>query len=317
MSNRIDLYLPQINELAVSALQLQVFLDGKLCKHLDVTEIVRDSLEQSYARLRCSSDNIPAMASRIEIYQLYDEGIGEVKLNRLLVFAGTVEGIDKSISAKLGSTEVIARDHLAKLERVTVSGQTFHTGQYGLAEIMHSLLSEYIIAGECVVPEVERLMAMTLGQKVSGFDVNGLDVIVALENCCEEAGILFKFVPVMLGESALQAIVFYRPGMGRSVELNLQRKGERLSLSQTNICQIESVRDNFAVGDLDFEEIVVSTPIVAMHYYVGDKVICSPDSRDILGVKSDNRSIFWIERAEMDIEKQCTRLRILRRRRGA
>jgi len=317
MSNRIDLYLPQVNELAVSALRLPVYLDGKLCEHLEVADIVRDSVEYSFARLRCSGDNIPAMASRVEIYQLYDEGIGQVRLNRLLVFAGNVEGIDKSTSAKQEIAEVIARDHSARLERVIVADQTFDTGQYGLAEIMHSLLSEYVIAGECVVPEVDRLKAMTQGQVVSELDVNGFDVIAALEKCCGETGVLFKFAPVTLGEITSQAIVFYRPGMGRSVELNLQRKGERLSLSQTNICQIESLRDIYTAGDIDFEEIVVSTPVAAMHYHVGDRCVCSPDSRDIIGVKSDNRSVFWVERVEMDIEKQCTRLRILRRRLGA
>jgi hypothetical protein len=62
------------------------------------------------------------------------------------------------------------------------------------------------------------------------------------------------------------------------------------------------------------ETIDVETPIVATHYEVGDRVIPSPDSRNIIGIRSDNRSIFWIDRVSMDFEKQSTNLKVLRRR---
>jgi len=59
----------------------------------------------------------------------------------------------------------------------------------------------------------------------------------------------------------------------------------------------------------------IQTPYLILDYQVGDKVTSSPESRDLLGCRTDNRSICWIERVQMDFEKQCTNLRIIRRRR--
>jgi hypothetical protein len=41
-----------------------------------------------------------------------------------------------------------------------------------------------------------------------------------------------------------QAIVFYKSGIGRAVELNCQRDGEQFSISKTNIVRLHS-RKNF------------------------------------------------------------------------
>ncbi len=62
------------------------------------------------------------------------------------------------------------------------------------------------------------------------------------------------------------------------------------------------------------ETIDVETPVAGLYYNCGDGVTCSPDSRDVLGVRRDSRSLFWIERVAMDFQKQQTKLRILRRR---
>lgn len=62
------------------------------------------------------------------------------------------------------------------------------------------------------------------------------------------------------------------------------------------------------------ENIDIQTPLVIFDYRPGDKVISSPESRDYLGCKLDNRSIYWIERVQMDFVHQCTRLFIARRR---
>jgi hypothetical protein len=58
----------------------------------------------------------------------------------------------------------------------------------------------------------------------------------------------------------------------------------------------------------------VQTPYLILDYQIGDKVTSSPESRDLLGCKTDSRSIFWIERVQMDFEKQCSNLRVVRRR---
>ena len=62
------------------------------------------------------------------------------------------------------------------------------------------------------------------------------------------------------------------------------------------------------------ETIDVQTPLVAMNYEVGGRVTAGCDGRDILGIVADSRSLFWVERVQMDFEKQSTDLRILRRR---
>ncbi|MFC1676916.1 hypothetical protein ACFL3G_07635 [Planctomycetota bacterium] len=58
----------------------------------------------------------------------------------------------------------------------------------------------------------------------------------------------------------------------------------------------------------------VQTPCLAFDYQVGDRVTCSPGSRDMLKCRIDNRSISWIKRVQMDFDEQCTNLKIVRQR---
>ena len=62
------------------------------------------------------------------------------------------------------------------------------------------------------------------------------------------------------------------------------------------------------------EKIKVNSAILSLHYNPGDKIIPSPDSRDILGIRRDQRSQFVIEKVVMDVEKQQTQLEIVRKR---
>jgi len=58
----------------------------------------------------------------------------------------------------------------------------------------------------------------------------------------------------------------------------------------------------------------LQTPTLALHFEPGDRVTLSPDSRDLLSVRRDNRSLVWIERVQMDFKNQCTRLKVVRQR---
>ena len=80
---------------------------------------------------------------------------------------------------------------------------------------------------------------------------------------------------------------------------------ERLHAYVSGICE----RNRKPIETIDAE-----TTILGLHYIIGDRVTCSPDSRDVLGIRRDNRSRFVIERVEMDFTKQTTRLRIERKR---
>ncbi len=62
------------------------------------------------------------------------------------------------------------------------------------------------------------------------------------------------------------------------------------------------------------ETIDLQTPCFEFDYRVGDKVVTGVDSRDLLGCGRDNRSVCRVERVVMDFEKQCTNLKIVRKR---
>lgn len=58
----------------------------------------------------------------------------------------------------------------------------------------------------------------------------------------------------------------------------------------------------------------VQTPSLAFDYQLGDKIVTSPESRDLLARRSDNRSRSRIVRVHIDFRKQCTNLKIIRER---
>jgi hypothetical protein len=62
------------------------------------------------------------------------------------------------------------------------------------------------------------------------------------------------------------------------------------------------------------ETVDVQTPYLAFDYRVGDAVTCSPESRDLLSCRGDNRSVSRITRVQMDFRNQCTNLKIMRQR---
>jgi len=58
----------------------------------------------------------------------------------------------------------------------------------------------------------------------------------------------------------------------------------------------------------------IQTPSLMFDCQVNDIVSTSPESRDLLSCQSDNRSVSRIARVQMDFEKQCTNLKIVRKR---
>jgi len=76
----------------------------------------------------------------------------------------------------------------------------------------------------------------------------------------------------------------------------------------------ELVRQTAAASAATIETVDVNTPTLVLDYWVGDRVTCSPESRDLLSGKSDNRSKSQIVRVRMDLANQCTNLKIVRQR---
>jgi len=68
-------------------------------------------------------------------------------------------------------------------------------------------------------------------------------------------------------------------------------------------------------GGFKTELLQVKTMVLSPIFSPGDRVITGADSRDILGVKYDNRSICWLEKAEMDFANQQTILTAVKKRR--
>ncbi len=112
------------------------------------------------------------------------------------------------------------------------------------ADVILYLLCEYLPTGELALPDEKRLRAIAAGESVRDLDVTRLNLLDALGRCCEQAGLEFKFVPRLCESGPGQAIVFYRRGCGRSVELNLQQSGERLSISKTNVWKVTGSRSS-------------------------------------------------------------------------
>jgi hypothetical protein len=124
------------------------------------------------------------------------------------------------------------------------SGESMQGRLWTYAEVIYYLLCEHAPAGQIKTPSFSRLQALTENQIVRDLDVTGLNLVEALHRCCERIGLKFKFVPRMSDNGPGQAIVFYRAGTGRVVELNCQPAGEQFSISKTNIAQLHS-RKNF------------------------------------------------------------------------
>jgi hypothetical protein len=76
----------------------------------------------------------------------------------------------------------------------------------------------------------------------------------------------------------------------------------------------EFIRHRAAVSGGTIETVDIKTPFLAFDYRVGDIVSTSPESRDLLSCRSDNRSTSRITRVQMDFKKQCTNLKIVRQR---
>jgi hypothetical protein len=121
-------------------------------------------------------------------------------------------------------------------KRYTIFGaETSQSRLWRYAEVIDYLLSEYLPSGQLQRPGIEQLNKISDSQFARDLDVTGQSLMEALQRCCERIGLEFQFVPRFVGTDATQAIVFYRRGTGRTVELDCQRAGEPLSISKTNI----------------------------------------------------------------------------------
>jgi len=134
-------------------------------------------------------------------------------------------------------------------------------------------------------------------------------------NCVVADGPVDSTVPVVEHIITLPRQFKYRKVSGQSIFAN--SSDDTLGVpdeADDSIALYEFVRKRAQVASETIETVDVQTPYLAFDYRIGDRVSTSPESRDLLGCKSDNRSVSWIEQVQMDFEKQCTNLKIVRKR---
>jgi len=178
-------------------------------------------------------------------------------LRRITVYGQRVGDSDGSSLLLAGVDTVFNPDGKANAgpEPMMVDGRSYtvfcaeqsQAESWSYAEVIDYLLCEYLPGGQLQTIGIEQLRALTEDQIVRDLDVTGLNVIEALHRCCQRIGLRFKFIPRPVPVGPGQAIVFYKEGMGRAVELNCQRAGEQLSISKTNIAALSSRRNLWPV----------------------------------------------------------------------
>jgi hypothetical protein len=163
----------------------------------------------------------------------------------------------------------------ANPEPIEVNGKSYTTfcaeppqGKlWSYAEVIDYLLCEYLVTGQLQTPDIGQLRVLTENQVVRDLDVTGLNLIEALHRCCERIGLRFKFVPRLVPTGPGQAIVFYKAGTGRTVELNCQQAGEQFSISKTNIASLHSKKSFWPIthkyiGQGDFKVVEATFELV-------------------------------------------------------
>jgi hypothetical protein len=227
-----------------------------------------------------------AAGKSVSILQFYNGSAPDISIADFCIFTGQIEEVHKKFSADGQTLKIIARDFSAILKRFTVYGRQVvgiggstifldsidtvfnedgkpnainsdnktvfcaepsQSKFWSYAEAIRYLLCKYLPDGQLQMPPIELLAELTGNQMVRDLDVTGMDLLEALHRCCEDVGLKFKFVPRPVPTGSAQAIVFFKETSGRTVELNCQPAGERLSASKTDAAAFDSRRNFWPV----------------------------------------------------------------------
>jgi hypothetical protein len=145
MTNTIDLFQPEFQQLALPAATAAVFLDGALCEDLEPIEIVRSGWpEFGWVRLSYRGQGLGtppsppdppaaglsewsqdwfAMGKAVRLCQLYNGAPPSVAVAGLPLFVGQIEAIETTIGGDGERIEIVAKDFSAVLRRITVYGR--------------------------------------------------------------------------------------------------------------------------------------------------------------------------------------------------
>jgi hypothetical protein len=237
-------------------------------------------LSQCYSRIPpgVATAHLPVFVGQIEGMEVATDGGSEsvaivardysAVLRRITVYGRHVlQGTGStSLWSGLETTFNPGGQANASVGMVTHEGKTYAAfcanaaaaASWGCAEVMSYLLGAYLPTGCLYWPGLDQLRALTDRRRVRDLDVTGLSLLEALHRCCLSAGLQFQFAPRLVETGPRQAIVFYPNGRGRTVELNCQPVGDRLSVSRTNIAALRSAREFYPsthryIGQGDFK----------------------------------------------------------------
>lgn len=138
MSNRIDFFQPQCNELSVGAAAANVYLDGQWCDFLvpekitlaadpDFNQAVLTYYPKDSSLLPEEINSLVRCGQRVVLKSIYDAGIGVTSPQEVPIFAGFVEQIDMDISSNQQKVTIIAKDFSARLGRKMVYGRNIYS----------------------------------------------------------------------------------------------------------------------------------------------------------------------------------------------
>jgi len=103
----------------------------------------------------------------------------------------------------------------------------------------------------------------------------------------------------------------YRKVSGASIFAGVQGEGlGTADEADDSAALYEFIRKKALADGSVIEEFEVKTPYLSYDYDSGDTVTSSPESRDLFGVRGDNRSTAWIEGIHMNFERQQTTLKV-------
>ena len=181
------------------------------------------------------------MSARLRRITVYGQRIKNNDITLFLEGMETIFNVDGKANASAELAQYKGRTYTMFS---TMAGE----GKFwSYAEVIIYLLSEYLSADELQIPSLSQLEVLSQSQTARDLDVTGLTLIEAIEQCCLQTGLRFRFVPRPRPASAGEAIIFYRPGVSRAVELNCQRYGEQLSILRTDVARLHSKRNFWPV----------------------------------------------------------------------
>ena len=122
-------------------------------------------------------------------------------------------------------------------------------------------------------------------------------------------GPLGSMVPVVEHVKFLPSIFKFRKVSSESIFYNGSDENLGKADEIDDSCGLYEYARKLAISSAPvIEKACIHTGVLDLYHSPGAGVTLLPESRNLLGIRSDDRQIRWIERVLMDFEKQCTEL---------